>query len=71
MMVMMWLLSLVWLNLFFLVPVNFKLKLAKPAVLSFLLRRLDTNRKKTPFPDSPMSAKERGTVYKGTVSGML
>lgn len=35
------------------VPVNLKFRLGKPVVFSFLLRRLDANRKKTPFPEIP------------------
>lgn len=51
--VMMLLPLLVLLGLVFLVPDNLKFRLGKPIVLSFLLRRLDANRKKTPFPEIP------------------
>lgn len=53
MMVMMWLPLLVLLGLVFLVPVNIKFGLGMSVVFSFLLRRLDANIKKTPFPQIP------------------
>lgn len=53
MMVMIWLPLLVLLGLVFLVPVNIKFGLGMSVVFSFLLRRLDANIKKTPFPQIP------------------